>query len=59
VKRSKRTTAGGTAFGSEPTQAVVDEFVTAKASDFNKVQHGSTSAPQTVQQQSLGINKNP
>jgi hypothetical protein len=37
----------------------VDNFVAEKASDFNKVQQTSTSRPQTIQQQSLRINKNP
>ena len=37
----------------------VDNFVAAKASNFNKVQQTSTSRPQTLQQQSLRINKNP
>jgi hypothetical protein len=36
-----------------------DNFVDKKASNFNKVQQTSTSAPQLLQQQSLRINKNP
>jgi hypothetical protein len=39
--------------------ATVDNFVTAKASSFNKIQQTSTSRPQTLQHQSLKINKNP
>jgi cyanophycinase len=39
--------------------ATVDDFVDAKASNFNKVQQTSTSTPQMFQQQSLRINKNP
>ena len=35
----------------------VDDFVTAKAPDFNMIQQGSTSRPQTIQQESLKINK--
>jgi hypothetical protein len=31
----------------------VDDFVAAKAPDLNKIQQGSTSLPQTFQQQSL------
>lgn len=36
----------------------VDNFVAAKASNFNKVQQTSTSRSQTFQQQSLSFNKN-
>jgi hypothetical protein len=36
----------------------VDKFVAAKAPDFNTFLQASTSQPQTLQQQSLGINKN-
>jgi len=39
-------------------QATVDNFVTAKASNFNKFQQTSTRRPQTIQHQSLRINKN-
>ncbi len=35
----------------------VVDFVAAKASKFNRIQHGSTSDPQTIQQESLRINK--
>jgi hypothetical protein len=41
------------------SSAAVDNFVDAKASNFNKVQQTSTSGPQRLQQQSLKINKNP
>jgi hypothetical protein len=37
----------------------VDDFVTAKAPNFNKIQQGSTSEPQTIQQESLRNNKIP
>jgi hypothetical protein len=37
----------------------VANFVAEKASNFNKVQQTSTSGPQTIQQESLRINKNP
>ena len=37
----------------------VVNFVAAKAPNFNKVQQSSTSGPQTIQQQSLRINKIP
>jgi hypothetical protein len=37
----------------------VDNFVDAKASNFNKVQQASTSGPHLLQQESLRINKNP
>jgi hypothetical protein len=37
----------------------VDNFVAAKAFNFNQVQQTSTSRPQSIQQQSLRINKNP
>ncbi len=37
----------------------VDRFVAAKASNFNRIQQGSTSRLQTIQHQSLRINKNP
>ena len=36
----------------------VDDFVAAKAPNFNKVQQSSTGGPQTFQQQSLKNNKN-
>jgi hypothetical protein len=39
--------------------ATVDNFVSEKASNFNKAQQSSTSTPQRIQQQSLRINKNP
>jgi hypothetical protein len=39
--------------------AIVDNFVTAKAPDFNKIQQSSTGMPQTLQHQSLRFNKNP
>jgi hypothetical protein len=38
---------------------IVDNFVTAKASTFNRNQQTSTSTLQTVQQESLGINEVP
>jgi hypothetical protein len=37
----------------------VDDFVTAKALSFNKIQSTSTSGLQTIQQKSLRINKIP
>jgi hypothetical protein len=37
----------------------VDNFVDAKASNFDKVQQTSTSRPQLLQHESLRINKNP
>jgi len=37
----------------------IDNFVAEKASNFNKIHHTSTKAPQTIQQESLGIHKNP
>jgi len=37
----------------------VDDFVAAKAPNFNKVQQSSTSGLQTIQQQSLRNNRNP
>jgi hypothetical protein len=37
----------------------VDDFVTAKAPSFNKIQSASTGEPQTFQQASLRINKIP
>jgi hypothetical protein len=39
--------------------AVVDDSVTVKAPDFNKFQQSSTTVPQTVQQESLRINRIP
>jgi hypothetical protein len=39
--------------------ATVDNFVAARASNFNKIQQTSLSRPQRIQQQSLRINKNP
>jgi hypothetical protein len=46
----------GEKLGSCPT---VDNFVAAKAPSFNRVQQTSTSRLQTIQQESLRINKNP
>jgi hypothetical protein len=40
-------------------RTTVDNFVTAKAPNFNSFQSTSTSETQTIQQQSLRINKNP
>jgi hypothetical protein len=37
----------------------VDNFAAAKAPNFEKLQQTSTSRLQTIQQQSLRINKNP
>jgi hypothetical protein len=45
--------------GEMGSSATVDNFVDVKASNFNKVQQLSTSRPQTFQQQSLRIDKNP
>jgi hypothetical protein len=39
--------------------ATVVDFVTAKAPNFNKIQQCSTSRPQTIQQESLRINRIP
>jgi hypothetical protein len=39
--------------------SVVDDFVTAKAPGFNKIQQSSTSGSQTIHQESLGNNRNP
>jgi hypothetical protein len=36
---------------------IVDDFVTAKASEFNKIQQGSISRPQTIQRETLRIHK--
>jgi hypothetical protein len=38
--------------------ATVDEFITAKASNFNYIQQLSTSGPRLLQQELFGINKN-
>jgi hypothetical protein len=39
--------------------ATLDNFVTAKGPNFNKIQQASTGKPQTLQHQWLRINKNP
>jgi hypothetical protein len=50
-----------TSRGKEPCEliSIVDNFVAARALNFNKIQQNSTSRPQTLQRQSLKINKNP
>jgi len=41
----------------QDSYSTVDDFVAAKAPNFNKFQQSSTSGPQTVQQQSLKNNR--